>query len=42
MREGEAIVHQLQQPLAAGDRVIISPLAAIQDGMQVQLSEVQP
>jgi len=42
MQEGEAIVHQLQQPLAAGDRVIISPLAAIQDGMSVQLSEVRP
>ena len=42
MQESEAIVHQLQQPLAAGDRVIISPLAAIQDGMSVQLSEVRP
>jgi len=42
MQEGDAIVHQLQQPLAAGDRVIVSPLAAIQDGMQVQLPEVRP
>ncbi|MFN5744464.1 MAG: efflux RND transporter periplasmic adaptor subunit, partial [Planctomyces sp.] len=41
MQKNDAIVHQLDQPLADGDRVIVSPLAVIQDGMPVQLSEVQ-
>jgi ribosomal protein L2 len=41
MTEGEAVVHPVDQQFAVGDRVVISPLAAIQDGMQVQLVEGQ-
>jgi len=41
MLQTDAIVHQLDQPLVDGDRVIVSPLAAIQDGMAVRLAEVQ-
>jgi multidrug efflux pump subunit AcrA (membrane-fusion protein) len=41
MLQNDAIVHQLDQPLVDGDRVIVSPLAAIQDGMAVRLAEVQ-
>lgn len=41
MTQGEAVVHPVDQQFAVGDRVVISPLAAIQDGMQVQLVEGQ-
>jgi hypothetical protein len=41
MTAGEAVVYPVDQQFAAGDRVVISPLAAIQDGMQVQLLEGQ-